>query len=112
VLELREGSEWSYKEIAHHEGVEVSTIETLVWRARQALKREFDAGTGSGRKYAVTDQVTMRPALRRDRGTRRRGNRTTVPSKTSRFHHRRACKLATPVQVSSGEGRTSTRGLR
>jgi RNA polymerase sigma-70 factor (ECF subfamily) len=47
VLELREGSEWSYKEIAHYEGVEVSAIETLVWRARQALKREFDAVSGS-----------------------------------------------------------------
>lgn len=43
VLELREGSDWSYKEIARFEGVEVSAIETLVWRARQALKREFEA---------------------------------------------------------------------
>ena len=47
VLELREGSEWSYKEIARFEGVEVSAIETLVWRARQALKREFEAVSGS-----------------------------------------------------------------
>jgi RNA polymerase sigma-70 factor, ECF subfamily len=43
VLELREGSDWSYKEIARFEGVEVSAIETLVWRARQALRREFEA---------------------------------------------------------------------
>ena len=47
VLALREGSEWSYKDIARFEGVEVSAIETLVWRARQALKREFDAVSGS-----------------------------------------------------------------
>ena len=43
VLELREGSDWSYEEIARFEGVEVSAIETLVWRARQALKRELVA---------------------------------------------------------------------
>ncbi len=41
VLALREQSGWSYRQIAEHEGVEVGTIETLLWRARQALKREF-----------------------------------------------------------------------
>jgi RNA polymerase sigma-70 factor (ECF subfamily) len=41
VLAMREGSGWTYQEIADHEGVEVGTIETLLWRARQALKREF-----------------------------------------------------------------------
>ncbi len=43
VLELREGSSLSYQEIAEREGVEVSTVETLLWRARQALKREYQA---------------------------------------------------------------------
>ncbi len=43
VLAMREGSGWSYQEIADHEGVEIGTIETLLWRARQALKREFAA---------------------------------------------------------------------
>lgn len=42
VLALREGSGWTYKQIADHEGVEIGTIETLLWRARQALKREFN----------------------------------------------------------------------
>ena len=32
---------WTYQQIADHEGVEIGTIETLLWRARQALKREF-----------------------------------------------------------------------
>jgi RNA polymerase sigma-70 factor (ECF subfamily) len=41
VLAMREGSGWTYQQIADHEGVEVGTIETLLWRARQALKREF-----------------------------------------------------------------------
>jgi hypothetical protein len=41
VLTMREGSGWSYQQIADHEGVEIGTVETLLWRARQALKREF-----------------------------------------------------------------------
>src|SRR6202161_2392043 len=41
VLALREDSGWTYQQIADHEGVEIGTIETLLWRARQALKREF-----------------------------------------------------------------------
>jgi len=41
ILELREGSGWSYQQIAEHEGVGITAVETLLWRARQALKREF-----------------------------------------------------------------------
>jgi RNA polymerase sigma-70 factor (ECF subfamily) len=41
VLSLREGSGWTYQEIATHEGVEIRTVESLIWRARQALKREY-----------------------------------------------------------------------
>ncbi len=50
VLQLREESGWSYQRIAEHEGVGISTIEALLWRARQALKREFVsiAGTEGG----------------------------------------------------------------
>lgn len=43
VLSLREGSGWTYQEIASHQGVEVRTVESLIWRARQALKREYAA---------------------------------------------------------------------
>jgi RNA polymerase sigma-70 factor, ECF subfamily len=42
VLAMREGSGWTYQQIADYEGVEIGTIETLLWRARQALKREFN----------------------------------------------------------------------
>ncbi len=48
VLRLREGYEWSYQRIADHEGVEVSTIETLLFRARRALRREFKAVAEAG----------------------------------------------------------------
>jgi RNA polymerase sigma-70 factor (ECF subfamily) len=41
VLAMREGSGWTYQQIADHEGVKIGAIETLLWRARQALKREF-----------------------------------------------------------------------
>ncbi len=41
VLALREERGLSYQEIARAEGVEISTVETLLWRARQALKREY-----------------------------------------------------------------------
>ncbi len=47
VLAMREGSGWTYQQIADHEGVEIGTIETLLWRARQALKREFAAVSDS-----------------------------------------------------------------
>ncbi len=43
VLELREGRNWSYQEIAAFSGVEVSTVETLLFRARRSLRREFMA---------------------------------------------------------------------
>ena len=41
VLRLRESFEWSYQKIAAYQGVEVSTIETLLFRARRSLRREF-----------------------------------------------------------------------
>jgi len=47
VLAMREGSGWTYQQIADHEGVEIGTIETLLWRARRALKREFAAVSDS-----------------------------------------------------------------
>jgi RNA polymerase sigma-70 factor (ECF subfamily) len=48
VLQLREGSGWSTQRLAEHEGVAVPVMETLLWRARQALKREFAALTETG----------------------------------------------------------------
>jgi RNA polymerase sigma-70 factor, ECF subfamily len=52
VLALREDSGWTYQQIADHEGVEIGTIETLLWRARQALKREFLALSESKGSFA------------------------------------------------------------
>jgi RNA polymerase sigma-70 factor (ECF subfamily) len=46
VLALREEAGLSYQEIAKAEGVEISTVETLLWRARQALRREYAALSG------------------------------------------------------------------
>jgi RNA polymerase sigma-70 factor (ECF subfamily) len=47
ILHLREGSGWSYQRIADHEGVGITAVETLLWRARQALKREFATLAGA-----------------------------------------------------------------
>ncbi len=47
ILHLREGSGWSYQRIADHEGVGITAVETLLWRARQALKREFASLAGA-----------------------------------------------------------------
>lgn len=52
ILNLREGSGWSYQMIADHEGVGITAIETLLWRARQALKREFASLAGSEGRLA------------------------------------------------------------
>jgi RNA polymerase sigma-70 factor, ECF subfamily len=52
VLAMREGSGWTYQQIADHEGVEIGTIETLLWRARQALKREFNVLSESRGAFA------------------------------------------------------------
>jgi RNA polymerase sigma factor (sigma-70 family) len=41
VLYLREVEGWSYQHIADHYEVTVGTVETLLFRARRALRREF-----------------------------------------------------------------------
>lgn len=48
VLHLREVEGWSYQRIADHYGVKVGTVETLLFRARRALRREFRVVDGSG----------------------------------------------------------------
>ncbi|MDA8268649.1 MAG: sigma-70 family RNA polymerase sigma factor [Actinomycetota bacterium] len=66
ILEMREGSGWSYQRIADHEGVGITAIETLLWRARQALKREFTALAGNdGRTAGVLGGAMALAALRR-----------------------------------------------
>ncbi|HEY2562179.1 MAG TPA: RNA polymerase sigma factor [Acidimicrobiales bacterium] len=68
VLELRERSGWSYQRIAEEEGVGVSAVETLLWRARNALKREFSLLAGAEGKAGALVGLAMalpRNALRR-----------------------------------------------
>jgi RNA polymerase sigma-70 factor, ECF subfamily len=66
VLDLRERSGWSYQRIADHEGVGITAVETLLWRARQALKREFAALGGiEGSGAAIAGGVFTLARLRR-----------------------------------------------
>jgi len=53
VLRLREWSGWSIQRIAEHEGVAVPAAETLLWRARQALKREYSALADTGSRLGA-----------------------------------------------------------
>ncbi len=43
VLHLREQLEWSVQDIAAHEGIEANAVDTLLWRARASLRRQFRA---------------------------------------------------------------------
>ncbi len=66
ILNLREGSGWSYQRIADHEGVGITAVETLLWRARQALKREFAAIAGAeGRTAGWLGGLVSLATLRR-----------------------------------------------
>jgi RNA polymerase sigma-70 factor (ECF subfamily) len=46
VLHLREQQGWSYQRIAEYYDVSLGTVEQLLWRARRALRREFEAVAG------------------------------------------------------------------
>ncbi|HVB91108.1 MAG TPA: RNA polymerase sigma factor [Acidimicrobiales bacterium] len=76
VLAMREGSGWSYQQMADHEGVEIGTIETLLWRARQALKREFNVLAES--KGALAGFLAGAGALVR-RGLQRVAHKIVAP---------------------------------
>ena len=67
VLVLREGSGWSYQKIARHEGVEISAIETLLWRARQALKREYAVVSGGAMALLAVPFAGVRAFVRAGR---------------------------------------------
>jgi RNA polymerase sigma-70 factor, ECF subfamily len=53
VLDLRERSGMSYQEIADKEGIRITTVETLIWRARNAFKREYSALVDSDDRLAA-----------------------------------------------------------
>jgi RNA polymerase sigma-70 factor, ECF subfamily len=67
VLELREGRNWSYQRIAAYSGVEVSTIETLLFRARRSLRQEFMtlARTEGALGVLIFPLLLLRRGLRR-----------------------------------------------
>jgi RNA polymerase sigma-70 factor (ECF subfamily) len=46
ALEQRESAGWTYEQMAAHSGTTIASVESLLWRARQALKREFVAIAG------------------------------------------------------------------
>ena len=48
ALEWREHEELSYEEIAARAGVSIGTVESLLWRARQGLKRQYEMLAGEG----------------------------------------------------------------
>lgn len=48
VLELRETAGLTYEQLAARTGTSVGTVESLLWRARQGLKRQFAVVSGEG----------------------------------------------------------------
>lgn len=53
ALIMRESEGLSYDQIAARTGVSAGTVESLLWRARQALRREFTALAGRDGRLAV-----------------------------------------------------------
>jgi RNA polymerase sigma-70 factor (ECF subfamily) len=49
ILAMREYEGWTYERIADAEQLELNAVKSLVWRARQALRREFLELTADGR---------------------------------------------------------------
>lgn len=64
ILDLRESRGWSYRRIAEHQGIGVAAVESLLWRAREALKREFAVQSGEGGVGAIAVLLTVRRWLR------------------------------------------------
>jgi len=97
ILHLREGSGWSYQRIADHEGVGITAVETLLWRARQALKREFASLAGAdGRMAAWLGGLVSLASLRR---------LLRIPARAS---HRMAATGAKGVAVAAGSAVAAT----
>lgn len=91
VLALREQRQWSYQQIAETEGIAVSAVETLLWRARRALERCLAEAAQSGQLALVVGVwgiATLVRGLRRRAagGVRAMGNRTS--SLTAKVRHR------------------------
>jgi RNA polymerase sigma-70 factor (ECF subfamily) len=75
ILRLREVEQLSYEEIARREGLRLPAVEAVIFRARQALKREYMALVATGRRMlsiAGTGFVGLRAMLARRIGHLRR----------------------------------------
>lgn len=68
VLALREQHQWSYQQIAETEGIAISAVETLLWRARRALERCMAEGARSGQLALVMGLGSVVALVRRARG--------------------------------------------
>lgn len=69
VLALREQHQWSYQEIADAEGIAVSAVETLLWRARRALERSMADAAKIGQLALVVGLGGVATLARRCRRT-------------------------------------------
>jgi len=49
ILAMREYEGWTYERIADQEQLELNAVKSLIWRARQALRREFLLVSAEGR---------------------------------------------------------------
>ena len=68
ILTMREDEGLSYEEIAERLGMPVSTVTSLLFRARQALRREYLAITGTNTTFAsVPTLAAVAGAVRRFR---------------------------------------------
>jgi RNA polymerase sigma-70 factor (ECF subfamily) len=105
VLERREQENWSYQRIAEEKGVAVSTIETLLFRARRALRKEFHALAG-GDGAAALFALRLKGWFTRTVAARTPVVSTTgdVPGLALRFVTISACAAASALAVAVAVG--------
>ena len=99
VLRLREQEGWSYQHIADHFGITLGAVETLLFRARRALQREFRAVAGGALAGAPVVGVLLRrvAALRARIGIEGRPDLTPIVCNLAM-----AAGMATAVALGSG----------
>ncbi|HEX9531004.1 MAG TPA: sigma-70 family RNA polymerase sigma factor [Acidimicrobiales bacterium] len=69
ILRLREWEDWSYERLAEHLDMTMAGIEALLWRARQALRREVERLDYRSGRWAALPVVAW--LVRRLAGARR-----------------------------------------
>lgn len=105
ALMMREDEGLSYDQIAERTGVTSGTVESLLWRARQALKREFtvvSGRTGAWAPIPVLAAVVAKVGGARRRATARLSRRLPAMSRSlssSQSGHLICAALATLTVV-------------